>query len=247
MVISYSSERLCEGRPSTNRRSPRTMTLEEKTTETEERILEAALQVFSMKGKDGARMQEIADLAGINKALLHYYFRSKDGLYDRVFEYVITKLVRSFGQELREAQDFFEMLRIFIDSYIDFVRDNLAVMRLMVAEHLAGGERVRERIRAMMESPGSPPRLFLERVTQAASRGEIRPADPHQTLITILSCCVFFFLILPTVETFVPAAREDRDVFIENRKDHVFDVLAAFLRPLHDEHPRRHPRHRGKQ
>ncbi|NNE47360.1 MAG: helix-turn-helix transcriptional regulator, partial [Rhodothermales bacterium] len=52
--------------------------------DTEQQILEAALNVFSRKGRDGARMQEIADLAGINKALLHYYFRSKNGLYERV-------------------------------------------------------------------------------------------------------------------------------------------------------------------
>ena len=56
--------------------------------ETENSIFEAALDVFSRKGKDGARMQEIADAAGINKAMLHYYFRSKDLLYESVFGHV---------------------------------------------------------------------------------------------------------------------------------------------------------------
>jgi len=223
------------------------MTVEQKTTETEEKILEAALQVFSKKGKDGARMQEIADLAGLNKALLHYYFRSKEGLYDRVFEYMIAKLVKSFGPGLQEAPDFYQMLHIFIDSYIDFIRDNLPVMRLMVTEHLAGGDRLRDRIRSMMETPDSPPRLFLQRMNQAAARGDIRPADPHQTLITLLSCCVFFFLILPTVETFVPAARDNRDAFIEGRKDHVFDLIATSLRPVQEGRPVTWPRHRGKE
>ena len=53
---------------------------------TEKTILEAAKKVFLDKGFDGARMQEIADEAGINKALLHYYFRSKDKLFDAIFE-----------------------------------------------------------------------------------------------------------------------------------------------------------------
>ena len=52
---------------------------------TEEKILEAARNVFIAKGLDGARMQDIADQAGINKALLHYYFRSKDKLFQKVF------------------------------------------------------------------------------------------------------------------------------------------------------------------
>ena len=53
--------------------------------ETEKRILQAATEVFLQKGMGGARMQEIADKAGINKAMLHYYFRSKDRLYEQVF------------------------------------------------------------------------------------------------------------------------------------------------------------------
>ena len=53
--------------------------------DTEQLILEAAKKVFFNKGFDGARMQEIADVAGINKALLHYYFRSKDKLFEAIF------------------------------------------------------------------------------------------------------------------------------------------------------------------
>ena len=52
---------------------------------TEEKILNAAKKVFLTKGMDGARMQDIADEAGINKALLHYYFRSKDKLFEQIF------------------------------------------------------------------------------------------------------------------------------------------------------------------
>lgn len=198
---------------------------------TEDRILEAALQIFSMKGKDGARMQDIADLAGINKALLHYYFRSKDGLYDQVFEYVVSKLVRSFGSSLQDAPDFETLLRKFISNYIDFVNGNLAVVRLMVTEHLAGGERATPRIMSMMQSTNAPLRLFVDRMTEAASRGEIRRVDPHQTLLTVVSSCVFFFLVYPTVEALVPMAHERRSEFIEERKQHLYDVMIRSLHP----------------
>jgi AcrR family transcriptional regulator len=57
----------------------------EKDLNTEEKILEAAAQEFIQKGRSGARMQEIANNAGINKALLHYYYRSKDMLFESVF------------------------------------------------------------------------------------------------------------------------------------------------------------------
>ncbi|MCB0293033.1 MAG: helix-turn-helix transcriptional regulator, partial [Calditrichaeota bacterium] len=61
--------------------------------ETERKIVEAASTVFLEKGKTGARMQAIADRAGINKALLHYYFRSKDRLYQEVFERQVETFV----------------------------------------------------------------------------------------------------------------------------------------------------------
>ena len=69
----------------------------EKDFSTEEKILEAAAQEFIIKGKAGARMQEIANNAGINKALLHYYYRSKDKLFESVFTVVIK---RSFFQNV---------------------------------------------------------------------------------------------------------------------------------------------------
>jgi len=55
---------------------------------TEDKIVEAAKKVFIQKGMDGARMQQIADEAGINKALLHYYFRTKNKLFEKIFSFV---------------------------------------------------------------------------------------------------------------------------------------------------------------
>ena len=60
--------------------------------QTEERIFDAATDVFTEKGMDGARMQDIANHAGINKSLLHYYYRSKDRLFDAVFEKIAGKM-----------------------------------------------------------------------------------------------------------------------------------------------------------
>ncbi len=200
--------------------------------DTEEKILEAALVVFSRKGRDGARTQEIADLAGTNKALLHYYFRSKDRLYDAVFDHVLAKLVRSFGPRLHGTPPFPDLIRVFVETYVDFVADNQAVMRLMITEHLAGGEQVAPRLKSMMESEGAPPRVFMESMAKSIERGEIRPADPHQTLITVLSAYIFFFVIFPTVETIVPLAATRPSEFIRQRKEHIIDLVLRSLRPV---------------
>ena len=204
-------------------------------TEAEERIFEAALHVFARKGKDGARMQEIADAAGINKAMLHYYFRSKDKLYEAVFAFVFRRFMDTLGAPIRDTATFEETLHTFIDGYIDTVKDNLDVVRLMVNENLSGGAMMGSRLKeAMHEMELAPPRLFVEKLTAAIANGEIRPVDPKQTLLSVISCCLFFFITLPTVRIMNPDA-QDLDAFIEQRKAHIFDLVYCGLKPRADE------------
>ena len=200
--------------------------------ETEERIFEAALQAFARKGKDGARMQEIADAAGINKALLHYYFRSKDKLYEAVFAFVFRRFMLSIGEAIRDAATFEQTLRVFIDGYIDSIKNNLDVVRLMVNENLSGGHVMGARLKETLFSMElAPPRLFIEKLTAAIAAGEVRPIDPKQTLLSVISCCIFFFIALPTVCIMNPEAAHNLDGFIEQRKAHIFDLIYSGLKP----------------
>ena len=203
--------------------------------ETEERIFEAALQSFARKGKDGARMQEIADTAGINKALLHYYFRSKDKLYEAVFAFVFRRFMLSIGEAIRDAATFEQTLHAFIDGYIDSIKDNLDVVRLMVNENLSGGHTMGRQFKeTMMSMELAPPRLFVEKLAAAIAGGEVRPIDPKQTLLSVISCCLFFFITLPTVCIMNPEAQDDLDAFIARRKTHIFDLFYTGLKPRAD-------------
>jgi TetR/AcrR family transcriptional regulator len=193
--------------------------------DTERTIFDAALQVFAREGKRGARMQEIADAADINKAMLHYYFDSKDNLYDAVFSFTMRRFMASFGESLKEAPTFEETLRTFIDGYIEFLRDNQASMRLMVHENLAGGTLFAEKLHAFKQRDNFPPKILIETIESAAASGEIRPVDPDQTVVSVVSSCLFFFVTRPTVEVIHLEAEEDWDTFVEDRKEHVFDLI----------------------
>jgi len=198
--------------------------------ETERAIFDAALEVFARKGKDGARMQAIADAAGINKAMLHYYFRSKDQLYDEVFGFTMRRFMASFGASLQEAPTFEETLRAFIEGYVDFIRDNEHTMRLMVNENLAGGSVLGDHLRRLKESGAAPPRILAEQIEQAVDQGEIRPVDPDHTVLSVISACLFFFVARPTVEMMHPAS-DDWASFVEARKEHLFDLMYRGLSP----------------
>ncbi len=202
-------------------------------TETEERIFKAALEIFSKKGKDGARMQEIADLAGINKAMLHYYYRSKQRLYEAVFEYVFYSFMMGLSKTMNEAETFEEALRLLITYYIDKNAQRPAIMRLMVQENLAGASAIARRMEEVGEvvRAHAPYQVFSKKMQAAIEAGEIRSVDPFQTFVTILGACVFFFLAFPAFSQLRPELADQKDALIEARKEHLFDLIYHGLKP----------------
>src|ERR1700761_3412710 len=91
---------------------------------TENQIFEAALKVFHKKGLAGARMQEIADEAGINKSMLHYYFRSKEQLFSQVFLQSFKKFMGSVLPILNEPNTWEEKIPLVIDHYVNVLQSN---------------------------------------------------------------------------------------------------------------------------
>ncbi|MCB1055536.1 MAG: TetR family transcriptional regulator [Acidobacteria bacterium] len=202
-------------------------------TETEERIFEAALRVFARKGRDGARMQEIADEAAINKAMLHYYFRSKDRLYAQVFHYVFHRFDRAFFEAVERAGEdsFAAALESFVDHYIDFIGHHLDVLKLMVNEFLDGGAVIRHEVTAMIATGQAPPQRFARLIARAVEAGEIAPVDPRHFLVTLVSGCLFPLIAFPMVSTLIPEAVDDYEGFLEARKKNLLDVLRRGIEP----------------
>jgi TetR/AcrR family transcriptional regulator len=202
--------------------------------DTETRIFEAALKVFARKGKDGARLQEIADEAGIHRPLLHYYFRTKQLLHyyfrtkQQLYEAVAERLFEQFlsGFDVPAGPDRFEeTLRAFIDHYIDSVQEHQHAAMWMVAENMAGNPVLGELLSRAFETEGSPQRRMVDAIQRAIESREIRPADPRQLMLTIVSACVFPFVSLPTVKVMNPLAAEDLQAWVIERKKHVFEVI----------------------
>jgi len=209
------------------------MTTGIETTEgTEERIFEAARKVFARKGRDGARMQEIADEAGINRALLHYYFRSKQGLFEAVFAHMFEQYMRSFDAVLEPGQPFSELLRRFVDHYIDYAIEHEDMIRLMMGENLRGASILGEALAAAKHNESSLPNRIEHALRAAIHSGEIREVDPSHTLLTIVSACIHFIVMKPTVQAMNPDAEADFSAFTEARKQHITDLLLLGMQPV---------------
>ncbi|MDA0379377.1 MAG: TetR family transcriptional regulator [Bacteroidetes bacterium] len=193
---------------------------------TESAIFDAALRVFSRKGKDGARMQEIADEAGINKAMLHYYFRNKDSLYEAVFAHVIGRFFSEIDRAMLPGRPFVESMEGMIHVYMDMHAAQPEVARLWVQENLNGAPVARSLIERHRNAdhPFGPHRL-LARIREAADAGEIRAVDPVHLMMTVLGMTVMTFIATPTLSVFDPSLRIDSAAMIDARKRHIVEVL----------------------
>ncbi|MFN0174403.1 MAG: TetR/AcrR family transcriptional regulator [Saprospiraceae bacterium] len=195
---------------------------------TEQKIFDAAHEVFTQKGMDGAKMQEIADLAGINKALLHYYFRTKEKLYETVARAVIGKAVPVIQQMFEGQQPLEEKIRQFIDFYISLISHNPFIPLFIISEINKHPDRFFETI-FPQEMPR--PEVFFKQVKEEAAAGRIRPINPKHLIVNIISMCVFPFVGKPMLRLVLGMGPAETRVFMEERKIEVSNFVLAALRP----------------
>ncbi len=182
---------------------------------TEELILKAAKLVFSRKGMAGARMQEIADEAGINKALLHYYFRSKENLFNAVFYDLLGNIQKKFLGILNSEMDLFSKIRNFFTGYTDFLQENSFLPGFIINELNQDPEKMINHFRDAGIKP--PPKLILQ-IKEEVQKGNIIQIDPMQLLMNMLSLAIFPVLAAPLLKGILEAKEGDFDQLMEKRK-----------------------------
>ncbi len=189
---------------------------------TEDKILEAAKKVFIEKGLEGARMQEIANEARINKALLHYYYRTKEKLFGAVFRYAITKFIPGIGEVLNSEMPFLEKIEIIIGKYISLLKKN-PIIPIFVLHEI---NRHPDRLVGIMTGSGIKPEMFLKQIEKEIQAGTIKPVDPRQLIVNILSLCVFPFAAKPLIlRLFFNNNKRLFDSFIEARKKEIPEFI----------------------
>src|SRR5689334_9313447 len=165
---------------------------------TEKRILDAARKVFLVKGMDGARMQEIADEAGVNKALLHYYFRSKDRLSDAVFQRVAKGIFSRLSETAGSDLELEDKVRRLIDIYLDQLSRTPYVPGYVISELNQHPERALQFLDAVRPAhgPAGVPAFLLKlggQIQERVRAGSMRPISPRQFIANLASLCVFPF------------------------------------------------------
>lgn len=174
------------------------MVKEKKEKSTEEKILAAAKKVFVAKGMAGARMQDIADEAGINKALLHYYFRNKEKLFEVIFMDAAQKLFPKINSIFESDVPLFEKIENFCEEYITVMSENPYLPLFVLNEISKDSEIFLEKFWSKQEFP--QPQKFLEQVEKEVRKGTIKKISPLHLLINLISMSIFPFVGKPMIQ-----------------------------------------------
>ncbi|MEY4133695.1 MAG: hypothetical protein RL386_45 [Bacteroidota bacterium] len=197
---------------------------------TEEKILEAARELFADRGYSGVRMREIAARAGINKGLLHYYFRNKEALFISVFKESFSRFSRKLNDIMASEQKLPDKIDTIVEEYMSLLIANPNLPGFIISElHTNTAAFVGE----IMSLPDRPdPSLLVMQLHLEAQMGRIRPNDPFHTVLHILSICAFPFVAKPIFQRIARLDDEGYLQLMQQRKAAIKDFIRNALVPL---------------
>ena len=187
-------------------------------TDAERRIMEAAARVFMQKGRLGASMQDIADEAGINRTLLHYYFRSKEKLFDTIFEKLLSKVFPALVLALSADRPFLEKIEIFTESYADLLSENPFLPVFVFQEISLNPGRLVNRIKDL----GLRPEKTLQALKSEMEELGITDMDPRHLFANMMGMVIFPYMGRPLFQLI--AFQNDEEAyerFLEERKKQI--------------------------
>ncbi|MGC9151208.1 MAG: TetR/AcrR family transcriptional regulator [Microbacter sp.] len=199
--------------------------------DTERRILEAAERLFLEKGFALTSTTEIAKEASCNQALVHYYFRTKEHLFEAIFEQKVYLFMTTFLEIDSSNDSFEEKLRKKIEAHFDILNANPKLPFLFVNELTTNPER----IEIVKEKLGYTTQAFYHRFVQELqaeiTKGTIRPIDPVDLLLTIISLNAVLFLVSPVMKIITNISDEQMQALINQRKAENVKIIINSLKP----------------
>jgi len=194
---------------------------------TEDKILSAAREVFVSKGYDGARMQEIADMAQINKALLHYYFRNKERLFKDVFEETLQQIGPVIIEFASAAIPLEVKIWKFVDDYIEIMKKNPKLPLFILNEIRVNPERV---LSYLPINNLLNVQILQDQLNQESERGNFNHVDVRHFMVNVISLTIFPFIGKPIMQQSLQIADDEWEDFLNERKKIIPQTIMNWIR-----------------
>lgn len=198
---------------------------------TQEKILAAAEKEFLEKGYEKAKISAIAKEAGINHAMVHYYYSTKEDLFDIVFKSKIDLLIKGLDRSLDQGGDFFQQLKSAIDLHLNFIVANPNLLLFLLREASTNSELL-HLLRSIMYPRVSK---ILERlhtsIDEEKKKGTIKPSIiAEDLLLNIVSLNASSVLAMSLLDKVGNQTEENKDEFIQHRKKHIIDLIISSIK-----------------
>ena len=195
---------------------------------TEERILDAARKVFTRKGFAAARMEDIAKEADMNRALLHYYFRSKQKMFEVIFEENLKHFFGNFLKILTTEEELEIKIRKLVEAEIDMLLQNQYLPLFMLNEMNRNPEMIKDRLFQIPQKQFIPE--FIKQVEKEITKGTIKKVAPMHLLINIISLCIFPFAGKPMMMTITGIDQKQFELMMLDRKKIIADLIITSIK-----------------
>lgn len=197
----------------------------------EQLILQAAEEEFLLKGYSGAKTTSIAKKAGVTHAMLHYYYRTKENLFQKVFQQKAQMIGDAFEIILDENRPFEELLRAFVERHFDFVMSNPGLINFVYNEIRVNEENgllLREVLRSKINYIAGRFGNIIKKETLKGTIREINPLDLFLNIVTLnLSSSIFFSI---AGEFILDKKFEDEEMLLEKRKENNVQLILNSLK-----------------
>ncbi len=197
------------------------------TQDTESKIKEVARRVFLENGYEGTKIRQIADEAGVNLAMVNYYFRSKEQLFKSIYLETFREFIGRIAVLVNEETPLEVKIWKIVDRYTDFILENPSVPMFILTEQREKGSNFFEEMNMKALIEGS---YFRRQLIEEAEKGHIRPVEPLQVIVTVMSTIIFPVMARPIISHIGALDNNGFQQFVETRKQMVPEMIMAWLR-----------------
>lgn len=194
---------------------------------TRDKLIETAKELFLTKGVDRVGVREIAAKAGINLSLMNYYFRSKEILFETIFELLIKDKTLMLRQILNSDQPIEQKIKEYVFTYIDILVSDPILVSFVLSTIHRNPDKI-HKIKAVANLYNTE--LFCSHLAEEANAGRIRSIDPEQFYISMISLILFPFAIKPLISDRNNFDEKSMEKFLLSRKQIIYEMLIATIK-----------------
>jgi AcrR family transcriptional regulator len=189
---------------------------------TKQKIIDASLIEFAKHGLAGARVDRIAEDAGVNKAMIYYHFGSKESLYMDVITDHITQSTTLLRQNISDKESIEDVLENLVETYITVFSKSPYFANILLRELPNQKSIVIERVAELIGS-SEIPQILYKKISEGIVENKLRPINVKQAIVSLITMNIGFFLMAPIIKRTLNIT--DMDEFLAERKTAIVDLF----------------------